>query len=100
MSDDRQEAWKRKDRTCQPCPYCGTPLFEAFFGGGGWAPLEIAEPKMAHDNTRCRNACKTKFEVLEAWARRAYTKLNEHSGEHPGFVAICEGFPLKSELQP
>jgi hypothetical protein len=46
------EAWKKHDRQCPPCRYCGAELYEKFWGNGGWAKTDKATDQ-AHSDRDC-----------------------------------------------
>jgi hypothetical protein len=50
-----RDAWKSQDRECPPCRHCGTELYKAFWGNGGWVPTEKTTDKM-HSAEDCRDA--------------------------------------------
>lgn len=54
------EAWKKRDRPCPPCPDCGTELYEAFWGNGGWARTDKLTGKTHHESD-CVRVLKVKL---------------------------------------
>jgi hypothetical protein len=56
-----RDVWKKQDRDRPPCPDCGTPLYDAFWGNGGWVPTESDTDRM-HSKDDCVRVLKAKLE--------------------------------------
>jgi ssDNA-binding Zn-finger/Zn-ribbon topoisomerase 1 len=54
------DSWKKHDRPCEPCPDCGTELYEKFWGNGGWVRTEKATDKTHHESD-CVRVLKAKL---------------------------------------
>ena len=58
------DAWKKHDRPCRPCADCGEPLYEKFWGNGGWVKTSIATER-AHHSDDCVIRLKRQLEELK-----------------------------------
>lgn len=76
MSDE----WKKHDRACSSCHYCGAELYEKFWGNGGWVRTEKATGS-AHGN--CVKVVSERMKVLRVALRETRDALKVHASRGP-----------------
>jgi hypothetical protein len=86
------EEWKKQDRSCPPCPDCGTALYEKFLGNGGWVLTEMETSdsnrlSKAHEPSDCVRVLRAKFTRFIA----AYESMRRRfGGDYAGWFVECD----------
>lgn len=66
--------WTKHDRPRDPCPQCDEPLYDQFFGNGGWQPTEIASDR-PHSDRRCAERLRKERDAFVAERHELRTAL-------------------------